>query len=217
MDQYPFHDRPPEERGTVCTEEQRRIAQQYSKEFFDGDRFYGYGGYSYDARFWQTTVKRIRDYYNLPEDASVLDVGCAKGFLLHDFKQLMPNLTIAGIDISEYAIENAIEDVKPYLKVANAKELPYPDKSFDLVLSINSLQNLPLEECKLAIAEVQRVTRSHAFIVVDICRNEEDREKQLKWNLIAKTYLHPNEWVKLFEEVGYKGDYYWWFINKIPF
>ena len=216
MDQYPHHNRPIEERETVCTDEQRIVAQEYGQEFFDGDRHYGYGGYSYDPRFWQATVKRIRDYYNLASDASLLDVGCAKGFLLHDFKELMPNLTIAGIDVSEYAIANGIEDVKPYLKVASAKELPYPDKSFDLVLSINALQNLPLEECKQAIAEIQRVSRHHAFIVVDICRNQEEREKQLKWNLIAKTYLHPDEWVKLFDEVGYKGDYFWWFINRVP-
>ena len=33
--------------------------------------------------------------------------------------------------------------------------------------------------------------------------------RMMKWNLTALTYMHVDDWVKLFEEVGYKGDYYW--------
>jgi len=209
LDLYPRSKRPIEERAKLVTEEHRRIARQFGKEYFDGDRLYGYGGYYYHPRFWQATVRRFRDYYRLAEDASVLDVGCAKGFMLHDFKELMPNLTVAGIDISEYAIEHAIETVKSFLRVGNAKELPYDDNSFDLVISINTVHNLPLEECKQALREVQRVSRKHAFIAVDAWRTEEERERLMKWNLTALTYMHVDDWKKLFEEVGYTRDYYW--------
>ena len=116
LDQYPRSKRPIDERAKLITAEHRQVARQFGKDFFDGDRLYGYGGYYYHPRFWQATVRRFRDYYNLAEDAAVLDVGCAKGFMLHDFKELMPKLTIAGLDISEYAIANAIEDVEPFLK-----------------------------------------------------------------------------------------------------
>ena len=209
MDQYPRSKRPIEERAQLITEEHRQIARQFGKEFFDGDRLYGYGGYKYHPRFWKATVKRFRDYYRLAEDASVLDVGCAKGFMLHDFKELMPELTIVGLDISEYAIEHAIETVKPFLRVGNAKELPYPDNSFDLVISINTVHNLALEECKQALREVQRVSRAHTFITVDAWRTDEERERMMKWNLTALTYMHVDDWKKLFAEVGYMGDYYW--------
>ena len=209
MDQYPRSKRPIEERAQLITEEHRQIARQFGKEFFDGDRLYGYGGYKYHPRFWKATVKRFRDYYRLAEDASVLDVGCAKGFMLHDFKELMPELTIVGLDISEYAIEHAIETVKPFLRVDNAKELPYPDNSFDLVISINTVHNLALEECKQALREVQRVSRAHTFITVDAWRTDEERERMMKWNLTALTYMHVDDWKKLFAEVGYMGDYYW--------
>ena len=209
LDLYPRSKRPIEERGKLVTEEHRRIARQFGKEYFDGDRLYGYGGYYYHPRFWQATVKRFRDYYRLAEDASVLDVGCGKGFMLHDFKELMPNVTIAGIDISEYAIEHAIETVKPFLRVGNAKELLYEDNSFDLVISINTIHNLPLEECKLALREIQRVSRKYAFITVDAWRTEEEHERMLKWNLTALTYMHVDDWKGLFAEVGYTGDYYW--------
>jgi SAM-dependent methyltransferase len=209
LDMYPRSKRPIEERGKLITEEHRRIARQFGKEYFDGDRLYGYGGYNYNPRFWQDTVKRFRDYYKLAEDASVLDVGCAKGFMLHDFKQLMPKLNVAGIDISEYAIKHAIETMKPYLRVGNAKKLPYKDKSFDLVICINTVHNLPLEECKQALREIQRVSRKHAFVTMDAWRTEEERQRLLKWNLTALTYMHVDDWKKLFAEVGYNGDYYW--------
>jgi len=121
----------------------------------------------------------------------------------------MPNITVAGIDISEYAYEQAIETIKPFLRVGNAKELPYDDKSFDLVISITTIHNLLLEECKQSLREIQRVTRQHAFITVDAWHTEEERRHMEQWNLTALTYMHVNDWKKLFEEVGYTGDYYW--------
>jgi ubiquinone/menaquinone biosynthesis C-methylase UbiE len=145
----------------------------------------------------------------LADDASVLDVGCAKGFMLHDFKELMPKLTASGLDISGYAIDNAIDTMKPFLKVGNAKHLPYADNSFDLVISINTVHNLPLADCKEALCEIQRVTRKHAFVTVDAWRNEEERTRLVKWNLTALTYMHVQDWIELFAEVGYMGDYYW--------
>lgn len=209
LDLYPKSKRPIEERGNQITEEHRRVARQFGKEYFDGERLYGYGGYNYHPRFWTDTVKRFRDHYGLVEDAAVLDVGCAKGFMMHDFKVLMPRMTIKGLEVSQYAFEHAAEDMKPFITLGNAKRLPYPDNSFDLVISINTIHNLALEECKQALAEIQRVTRRHAFITVDAWRNEDERVRMLKWNLTALTYMHVGDWVQLFAEVGYKGDYYW--------
>jgi ubiquinone/menaquinone biosynthesis C-methylase UbiE len=213
LDRYPKSKRPIEERGKHITEEHRKIARKFGKEYFDGDRLSGYGGYYYHTRFWQETVKRFRDYYNLNNKNSILDVGCGKGFMLHDFKQLLPELNVAGIDISQYAIENAIEDMRQYVQVGNAYELPYPDKSFDLVISINTIHNLPLNLCRKALQEIERVARSHTFITVDAWRNEQEKENLMKWNLTAQTYMHVNDWKKIFDEVGYTGDYYWFFIE----
>lgn len=206
---YPRSKRPIDDRGKLITEEHRSIARQFGEDFFDGDRLYGYGGYNYHPRFWQETVKRFRDYYQLPEDAKILDVGCGKGFMLYDFKQLMAHSRVVGLDISDYAILNAKPEVKSYLEVGNAKKLPYADNSFDLVISINTIHNLPLIECKQALGEIQRVTRQSAFVTMDAWRNDQEKENLLKWNLTAKTYMHVDEWVKLFQEVGYQGDYYW--------
>lgn len=209
MDQYPRSNRPIDERGDQTTPEDRAIARRFDKDFFDGDRLHGYGGYSYHPRFWQDTVKRFRDHYDLGAGATVLDVGCAKGFMLHDFKELMPGIKIAGLDISEYAIDQALDTVKPDLKVGNAFELPYENDSFDLVISINTVHNLPVEECETALREIERVSRAHSFITVDAWRNDAQKKAFLKWNLTALTYMHVDDWETMFAKIGYSGDYYW--------
>lgn len=205
---YPRAKRNLEERVREKSEKDIKIARQFGKEFFDGPRSQGYGGYRDDGR-WIPVTKRIIEHYGLKPGMSILDVGCAKGFALSDFLKVMPELKVAGIDVSEYAIENSPESVKPFLKVANAKELPYPDNSFDLVISVNTVHNLELEGCKKAISEIERVKNKFAFITLDAYRNEEEKERMLMWNLTGQTILSVDDWKKLFAEVGYTGDYYW--------
>lgn len=209
MDRYPRSKRPIDERASLVTDEHRRVARLFGKDFFDGDRLFGYGGYNYHPRFWQETVRRFRDHYHLPDDASILDVGSGKGFMLHDFKELMPRATLAGIDVSRYAYEHALPSVKSCLHVGCASALPFPDRSFDLVVSINTIHNLPLEPCKKALREIQRVSRGHAFVMVDAWRTDGERQRLLKWILTAQTYMHVDDWKRVFAEVGYTGDYYW--------
>lgn len=207
---HPKANRDYDKRAQEKKPETIHIAKEFGMDFFDGDRKCGYGGYKYDGR-WKAVALKMKDYYQLSDDCAILDIGCAKGFLLHDFKWLMPNCTITGIDVSEYAISNAMPSVKPYLKVASAESLPYPDKSFDLVISINSIHNLPMERLKIALKEVERVSRGHSYITVDAWRNETERVNLYKWVLTAETMMHVDDWTKLFAEVGYTGDY-WWFI-----
>jgi ubiquinone/menaquinone biosynthesis C-methylase UbiE len=210
LDTHPMTKRDYDKRALEKTPEVIRIAKEFGKEFFDGDRKCGYGGFKYDGR-WKAVAERMRDYYNLPDNAAILDIGCAKGFMLYDFMELMPNCTVAGIDVSAYAIDNSMPSVKPFLKIASAEKLPYPDKSFDLVISVNSIHNLPIDKLKTALKEVERVCRGNSYITVDAWHNEEERENLYKWVLTAETMMHVDDWKKLFDEVGFSGDY-WWFI-----
>lgn len=206
---YPKTKRNVSERGQEKTEEDRRIARQFGKEFFDGDRRNGYGGFSYQSRFWQPVIPTLREHFDLSSASSVLDVGCAKAFMLHDMAELIPGITVKGIDVSTYAIENAMEDMRPHVQVADARSLPFADKSFDVVISINTIHNLERDELATALREIQRVQHSGAFITVDAYRTEEERERMMAWNLTAKTVMHVDEWVVFFDEVGYTGDYFW--------
>jgi len=167
MVNYPRAKRNVEERGQTKTEEDRRIARRFGKEFFDGDRRHGYGGYNYHPRFWQPVIPAFQKHYGLTSKSSVLDVGCGKGFMLYDMKQLIPGINVKGVDVSAYAIANAIEEMRPHLQVANAKNLPLADKSFDLVISINTIHNLERDEYAQPLREIQRVSRGKSYVTVD--------------------------------------------------
>ena len=186
--------------------EAAKIAKQYGFDYWDGDRKFGYGGYKYDGR-WKKVAEPMIKHYNLKPGDRVLDVGCGKGFLLHDMREAMPGLEVSGIDISEYAIENAKPEVREFLQVGNAVELPYEDKSFDLVISLNTLHNLFIYDLEKALKEIERVSRKNKYIVVESYRNEEEKVNLMYWILTAEDFFTPQEWEWIFDRCGYRGDY----------
>jgi SAM-dependent methyltransferase len=211
LDRYPRSKRPIAQRQEAVVRE-RDVAKHFGREYFDGERTQGYGGYRYDGR-WVPIAERMRDHYALREGQRVLDVGCAKGFLLHDLRSVVPGLRVYGLDISAYALERALDDVRPRCLRATADVLPFGTDWFDLVISINTIHNLPLDRCKHALSELSRVSRGHCYVQVDSWLTDEQHENFERWQLTALTYFDPNGWRELFDEVGYTGDYYWTFTE----
>ncbi|MGB5793486.1 class I SAM-dependent methyltransferase [Poseidonibacter sp.] len=209
MKNYPKSKRDLTKRLEEKTAEDRALAREFGEAFFDGERSHGYGGFSYSSRFWEPVIPTFKEYYNLDENSKILDIGCAKGFMLYDFTKVIPGITIKGIDISEYAIQNAKEEVKEHLQVANALKLPFEDNSFDLVISVTTLHNLNKEDMKQALSEINRVTKKDAFITLDAYRDDEEKKRMEAWNLTALTMMHTQEWKEFFKECNYNGDYYW--------
>lgn len=209
MRNYPKTKRDLNSRAEKKTDEDKAIARQFGKEFFDGDRKQGYGGFSYMSRFWQPVIPDFQKHFGLTLNSKVLDVGCAKGFMLHDMQQLIPGIDVTGIDVSRYAIENAKEEVKPFLQVANALELPFEDNAFDVTFSITTVHNLEKEQLAKALQEIERVSKNGSFITVDAYHNDEEKQRLEDWVLTAKTMMHVDEWKAFFKEVGYTGDFYW--------
>lgn len=206
---YPKANRNVDGRLESKSEATRAIARQFGKDFFDGEREFGYGGFSYHPRFWTEVIPDIIAQYGLSSESKILDVGCAKGFFLYDLRVALPGVGIQGIDISKYAIENSIEEVRPFLSVASADSLPFEDDSFDFVISVNTVHNLDREQCGVALQEIIRVSKGNAFITVDAYRNTEEKIRMEAWNLTARTMMSCEEWAVFFEEVGYSGDYNW--------
>lgn len=187
------------------------VARRFDFDYWDGDRRYGYGGYRYDGR-WQAVAQRLADHYALQPGATILDVGCAKGFLLHDLKAAVPGAQVKGLDISSYAIEHAMEDVKDDLTVGTAAKLPYEDHSFDLVVSINTLHNLRVADLDAALREIERVGRGAMYVVVDTFRNEREKVNLLYWQLTCQCFYMPEDWEWWFARTGYSGDHgFVWF------
>ena len=185
------------------TEEHRVIARRFDREFFDGSRDTGYGGYQYDGR-WIAVAKRMVKYYGLKHMDRVLDVGCAKGFLVNDFVAM--GIDAYGLDVSGYALANSFKSIGNRLMHRGALDIP--DIRYKLIVSINTLHNLDREEMAVALKQISRVA-DEAYITVDAYRNDEEKERMLSWNLTAKTIMHVDEWREFFNDVGYHGDYGW--------
>ena len=183
------------------------VAKKWDYDYWDGDRCYGYGGYTYDGR-WRVVAEDMARHYRLKDGDRILDIGCGKGYLLYELSQILPGAVISGIDISKYAICNAKEEIKPFLKLHSCTDLPYPDNSQDFVVSITTLHNLQNFELFKSLKEIQRVCPSgKAHITVESYRNESEKANLLDWQLTCETFYTPEEWEWFFSIAGYKGDY----------
>ena len=183
------------------------IARKFGLDFWDGERRYGYGGYKYIPGRWKQVAESLITTYKLGPNASVLDIGCGKGFLLHELLLIEPSLKVIGLDISEYAIASAPKTLEGSLFVHSAdKQLTFNDNDFDLVVSLGTLHNLKLQQLEVALPEIERVGKQ-AYIMVESYRNELELFNLQCWALTCESFLDENEWSWLFNKFKYSGDY----------
>jgi ubiquinone/menaquinone biosynthesis C-methylase UbiE len=185
-----------------------RLSREFGELYFDGPREYGYGGYRYDGR-WVPVARDIVAHFNLKSGDRVLDVGCAKGFLVKDLLTVCPGLEVFGVDISTYALTHCEPEVIGRLHRGSADDLPFPDNSFNAVISINTVHNLDRAGCVQALREMERLAQGRGFLRVDSYSTPEQRVLFEDWVLTARFHDYPSGWVSVFEQAGYTGDYDW--------
>jgi protein-L-isoaspartate(D-aspartate) O-methyltransferase len=183
------------------------LAKKWDYDYWDGDRRINYGGYKYIPGRWEKVAKAMADHYGIKAGDRILDVGCGKGFLLYDFTLVVPGIEVYGIDISRYAIDNAKEEIRDRLAAGSATNLPWPDRHFDLVYSLNTLHNLHCYDLDKALREIERVGRKNKYICVESYRNETEKANLLYWQVTCEAFNTPEEWEWWFRQTGYTGDY----------
>jgi ubiquinone/menaquinone biosynthesis C-methylase UbiE len=182
-------------------------AKEYESDYWDGDRRYGYGGYKFIDGRWAPVAKGLIEQYGLKDGARILDVGCGKGFLLYEFKKLLPNAQIVGFDVSRHGLANAHEAVRGDLFRYKAQDrYPFGDKSFDLVVSLGTLHNLKIFELQAALQEIERVGKNK-YIMVESYKNELEQFNMQCWALTAEAFYDTASWIWLYTHFGYTGDY----------
>ena len=183
------------------------LAKKFDFDYWDGDRRINYGGYKYIPGRWDGVIHEMINFYRLDSKSKILDIGCGKGFLLYDFKKILPECEVHGIDISKYAIENSKPEIKSNLKVGNSSELPWSNNYFDLVISINTFHNLYCYELEKSLREMERVGKENKYICVESYRNEEEKTNLLYWQVTCESFCTPKEWKWWFCHTKYTGDY----------
>ncbi len=182
-------------------------AKKWGYDYWDGDRRICYGGYKYIPGRWKSVAENFIDFYDLKSGDKILDIGCGKGFLLYEINILNPEIEIHGIDISKYAIKNSKKEIKKFLKVGNAKKLPYESNYFDFVFSINTLHNLYCYDLEKSLLEINRVSKNKKYICVESYRNEKEKANLLYWQVTCESFYNPEEWAWWFKKTNYDGDH----------
>ena len=182
------------------------IAWELGKEYYDGDRNNGYGGFSYDGR-WLDLLPKFIKRYNLSNNSKILDLGCKKGFIMKDLKVLLPKAKVYGIEDHIYPIKNSEKEIKKSIILSNYYQIPFKKNYFDLVIGFSSIYKYNFIDVVKTIKEIKRVSKNSFFTVASYSNK---REKELfdKWTLLGTTVLQKKEWLQLFKLLNYKGDYY---------
>ncbi len=203
-----YFKKPVKVRGKVAKERtvlNKIRAWELSKDYYDGNRLNGYGGFKYDGR-WQKMLPKIIKKYKLTKNSKILDLGCKKGFLLKDLNILIPGIKTVGIENHPYALKKAVK-CKSKLIQSEYYKIPYKKKYFDLVIAFNSLYMYNLGDVIKSLKEIERVSKN-SYIVLASGENDKERNKFYKWTLIGTSILLQKEWKKLFKNIGFTGDYY---------
>jgi len=188
-------------------------AKEYETDYWDGDRRYGYGGYKYIPGRWKLVAESLIEHFDLTGNSSVLDVGCGKGFLLYEMKQILPDLQIAGFDISEHGLSQSRGEIRDNLFHHKAQDLyPYENNSFDLAISLGCLHNLRVFELEAALKEIERVGRQ-GYVMVESYRSEQEQFNLQCWALTCESFFDVDEWMWLYDRFGYTGDYEYIFFE----
>ncbi len=180
-------------------------AWKLAKEYYDGKRINGYGGFKYDGR-WLKLLPKILKRYKLNKNSKFLDLGCKKGFLLKDLNTLVPGIKSYGVENHSYPLKK-IKNLKSKIILSNYYDLPFKNKYFDFVIAFNSIYMQSLGDVIKTLIEINRVSKK-SYIVLASGENEKEIYKFYKWTLIGTSIQLKKDWLKLFKKIGYKGDYY---------
>ncbi len=203
-----YFKKPIKVRGKVAKERtvlNKIKAWELGKDYYDGNRLNGYGGFKYDGR-WLKMLPKIIKKYKLTKNSKVLDLGCKKGFLLKDLNILLPGIKTVGIENHAYALKKSVKCQSKLIQSEYYK-IPYKNKHFDFVIAFNSLYMYNLGDVIKSLKEIERVSKK-SYIVLASGENDKERNKFYKWTLIGTSILLQKEWKKLFKDIGFKGDYY---------
>lgn len=153
---------------------------EYDASYFDGatqamrhnagysnyQRWYRTIGENSLGERWKDYAKHWLDHLSLT-NKTVLDVGCAKGFLVKDLRDM--GIEAYGLDVSQYAIDNCEPEAAPYLTVGDARTVlsQYKRNEFDVLISLRFIECIPEVDIPDLVSEMNRISKLQVHVVDD--------------------------------------------------
>jgi len=198
----------------IRTIDHRILASLREKDFFDGDRNCGYGGYFYDGR-WQSIAKDIIKKYKLKNGSKVLQISAEKGFLMYELIKQNPKIKVFGLETSNHAVSKSLNHVKKKIKkVENYIDFEIKGK-FDFVIALGVVYTLTLGDAIKCLKIIQKLSHGKSFITLATYNNNKDYWLFKDWTVLGTTLLKKKDWKKVLKYAGYTGDYFFTDAKKL--
>lgn len=169
------------------------MGSKYGYNYFDGPES-NYGGSYVWGSHWNTKAMNLEICFR---PVRVLVAGCAKGFLVEAFFYRF--IEAEGFDISQYALDCSAPEIMDRLYLADARDLPFEDEEFDLVVAIDLLEHIEEKTVPKAVSELCRVCYGNIFT-----------RQHFEWNRKSRAdpthvTIKPKEfWIDLFRKNGFR-------------
>lgn len=225
--------------------EDKFTAEYYNEDYFKtpkGKKFrradgsidaWSYANPTGESRGCEQIVKAWKEVFH-PE--TMLDIGCGRGTLVAYARDA--GIEAVGFDFSEWAVSDEgryPRCKREWLRVHDAtKPLPYPDKSFDLVVALDLMEHIYMPDIPSLISEIYRVSKKWVFLQIAVAADggvvgKVDREYilergktvpiELEGNAVAGhvTVVHSNKWEGWLKNDDWmiRRDMVSWFISLV--
>jgi ubiquinone/menaquinone biosynthesis C-methylase UbiE len=209
---FDINSRKPSQRRSIINQSAYKVSTNYNKfgyDYFDNKKLgLGYGGYVYDGRF-KHSAKKIINHYKLKKNSKILEIGCAKGFIIKEFFDL--GMKVYGLDFSKYAINESLSEIKDRLIYWDiTRGTTFPNNYFDFIYCKETIPHINIKKIPKMIEEIHRIVKkkTNIFIEIQTSSNKKGLSKIKLWDPTHKTLLLKKEWIKLFKNNDYEGDFY---------
>ena len=206
LGEYPSPEKPRYVGSNLRTINHRIVATYRDKNFFDGDRNFGYGGFKYDGR-WKQVARNCVELFDLKLESNILHINCDFGFLLHDIKEINNTYNCFGTEMSRYAIDNSMKSIKDSITYTRPVDIDFKENFFNLTIALGVVYMLTLSDAINLLKKITYITKkNNSFITLATYSNDEDTELFNNWTLGGNLCLKREEWQVVFDEANYKGN-----------
>jgi 2-polyprenyl-3-methyl-5-hydroxy-6-metoxy-1,4-benzoquinol methylase len=160
---------------------------------------------AYENYRWmpERSIREASSIINNIKFDTVLDYGCAKGFMVYALRLL--GKEAYGADVSQYAVKNCHPNVKDYLQVIeNTEQLT---GGWDLIIAKDVLEHIPKDLIPSVLSELRRRCKT-IFIAVPLGDGIRYRIREYEMD-ITHIVREPEEWwLKTIVDAGFKIKYF---------